>query len=648
MAGKGPRNPHPPPSQPSAMVPEASLFFGGRQETNGERGSAVHNNNIIMPRDNYDYQNINIPRPKFEAERIKNENNPPYHNLYDQKQVDVSVGCPLPAPQRSQTILKGIARPATEFSTIFDHPAVIEKKNSPKYNDIENCKKEKVRFVDYVEPVTSISPISQNSKTDLHKRMSYKILPKELDGDGFDQKRNEESPVPPEILKVLDWQNSQLKLLQQQVKALLQASPQNHAVAQSLQLPSENQLEKDIMLRQKTDEVKSHTPTQCSVSTNTSMLWPDIQQGLEKLKKTFNEDAEQESEIEPSATDIQESAIQVDISEDSGRSATSMNIDLPDYPASECSPDLRKQSLARYRTSWESPVLGESVSMYEEEQIQGVYNDILAKVNRLLVEPDPALVTNSNDGRTDIPVSMVKECPTISSDSIALCNRLRQLGVSFINPEDLDKNAEAQLTNEVSALFIPRAACPSNSVWQQSADTSLEISSLALKYLDEEQLSKLAIAHTRSENKRRDQKQEKLDVNFSLSSKEFLDRYGLNNTAHSLSSSILKTDRKPLSSIQNDVPNSNLNFELREEVWTGNYPFNGQRYIHVPENTAGQPDNLYTNCPSRNVRRMNIVNNERITEPRMSAERLQVKNTKPEVKNRILDITAIKNQPKLL
>ena len=39
---------------------------------------------------------------------------------------------------------------------------------------------------------------------------------------------SDSSPVPPDILKMLSWQNDQLKLLQEQVQALLQASPQQN------------------------------------------------------------------------------------------------------------------------------------------------------------------------------------------------------------------------------------------------------------------------------------------------------------------------------------------------------------------------------------------------------------------------------------
>ena len=67
-----------------------------------------------------------------------------------------------------------------------------------------------------------------------------------------------------------------------------------------------------------------------------------------------------------------------------------INIDLPDYAGSECSPDLRHRN--KEMVSWESPVLGESVSMYEQQQHQDVedaYHNIMSKVNQLLGEPLP-------------------------------------------------------------------------------------------------------------------------------------------------------------------------------------------------------------------------------------------------------------------
>lgn len=114
---------------------------------------------------------------------------------------------------------------------------------------------------------------------------------------------------------------------------------------------------------------------------------------------------------------------------DNESAQSALNIDLPDYPASDCSPDLKKQAsksnfdspvqqgsngestkqsgnsldspnqvgncmgspaqAGNSVASWESPVLGESVSMYEAEQMKEVYSDILSKVNKLLAEPEP-------------------------------------------------------------------------------------------------------------------------------------------------------------------------------------------------------------------------------------------------------------------
>jgi hypothetical protein len=67
-----------------------------------------------------------------------------------------------------------------------------------------------------------------------------------------------------------------------------------------------------------------------------------------------------------------------------------MHIDLPDFGGSECSPDLRQRSAGR-TVSWESPVLGESVSMYEAEE---TVQDILSNVKRLLAQPLPEPVTS--------------------------------------------------------------------------------------------------------------------------------------------------------------------------------------------------------------------------------------------------------------
>ena len=90
------------------------------------------------------------------------------------------------------------------------------------------------------------------------------------------------SPVHPDILKLLNWQNEQLKLLQEQVQVLLQSSPQ-------WKPPGASQVEIQTQTAALTDRAEERSPRatrSCSsVSTNTSTLWPEIQEGLERLEK---------------------------------------------------------------------------------------------------------------------------------------------------------------------------------------------------------------------------------------------------------------------------------------------------------------------------------------------------------------------------
>ena len=65
-------------------------------------------------------------------------------------------------------------------------------------------------------------------------------------------------------------------------------------------------------------------------------------------------------------------------------------------------------------------------------------------------------MTSGND-EAGMPVPSRNECPkaanelpTANSDSVALCNRLRQLGVSFINP------GNCFLNNEFAFVFSYR------------------------------------------------------------------------------------------------------------------------------------------------------------------------------------------------
>jgi hypothetical protein len=749
MDGSRPRHQHPSPSHPAVakiapMVPEVSLFFGGRdirQEQVQRSQFNVRQKNVFGQQQRMNYS------PAEDYNRFYSS---PVHPAYNN-----SIGSPLPPPMPTNRLLQNTTRPS-EFSRNFENLSLSESLHSngnQAHNYLatttteSNNNREKVNFVDYVQPLASHSPLCQLSRRKDGESKAHYSYDSDFRQGPRESKSADDSPLPPDILKVLNWQNDQLKLLQEQVSALLQASPQHNQkqhqhqqqypilgdskaneeepIKANTNIPAENEcgenqwnvvnnksgaysqsaskdINKDILDVQNTDgntegyskqngvNASASSGNQRSVATNTSTLWPEIQNGLRKLTEALNEEEEEDSYS--NAGEIRKSAIRVNNS-DNESAQSAINIDLPDYPASDCSPDLKKQQAVTNSwdspvqagnswqspgqagnscaTSWESPVLGESVSMYEAEKIQGVYTDILSKVNRLLAEPtENSRDSGESQGENKGSQGGKEEIQNSgTSIAVATCNRLRQLGVSFISPEDLFGGStlpsyqhQQTAMNEVSTLFLPRATQPSESVWQQSPDTSLEISSLALKYLDESQLSKLAMAHhSKGKSSSNVSAIQNSDVNMSLATQQFLNRYGLAANTGDTSPS-LKPDRRPLTPIQNNpvtaaataAGGSKQMLELRREVLRGKYitkEVGGANYAHAGENYCVENyemryniegaqhqcggERQHSNTQQQQVR---FDNNSRTPQHQQQ----------PEVKNRILDITAIRSQPKFL
>jgi hypothetical protein len=111
----------------------------------------------------------------------------------------------------------------------------------------------------------------------------------------------EESPgVPPEILRVLNWQNEQLKLLQEQVKLLLESSPRlNNRSESTLRQESPQQQHQPQQQQQQLPQYQQMVPEvgnsgrmSSTVATNTSTLWPEIQQGLARLQLIVEQEEE--------------------------------------------------------------------------------------------------------------------------------------------------------------------------------------------------------------------------------------------------------------------------------------------------------------------------------------------------------------------
>ena len=141
-----------------------------------------------------------------------------------------------------------------------------------------------------------------------------------------------------------------------------------------------------------------------------------------------------------------------------------------------------------------SPVLGESVSMYEREgersEDMRLYENILDRVQRLLATGE-----NKETSTEAVEVIEKKEEEVKHVDpQAATWDRLRQLGVSFISPGDLGTASASDQGQDT--LWLPQARLPASTAQPRlSPDASLAMNDLALKYLTDAELGQLAAVH---------------------------------------------------------------------------------------------------------------------------------------------------------
>jgi len=347
--------------------------------------------------------------------------------------------------------------------------------------------------------------------------------------------------IPPDIMSVLAWQNDQLAKLQDQVARLLAASPQGPAQHAGHLSPGQgghppahvatNQAEAGCSPVLK--RVSTPPTSRMSVSTSTSTLLPDMQTPLGRLSEG--------SKPPPSPQ-------------------SGACLDLPDYPTTPSGSTTSGKQMRRVgdMNTLDSPVLGESVSMYEgntsasdkgQEDVEEIYENILGQVKRLLAQDEnhqQDVAANRQEIMQPItttrqhnipPISPPQPPPTQPSDHLAPAqstttatwDRLRQLGVSFISPSDLVQPAPSS-SNPYNSIYPLQANIPSTTMVSPSPDTSLAINNLALKYLSDAELGRLAAQHNRQV--KTSSSQETRPAEYSLASHQFLARYGLGGGHH--------------------------------------------------------------------------------------------------------------------
>merc|ERR1719318_2097150 len=126
------------------------------------------------------------------------------------------------------------------------------------------------------------------------------------------------------------------------------------------------------------------------------------------------------------------------------------------------------------------------------------------------------------------PPSTRQEGMIVQPSSADTLDRLRQLGVSFISPSDLVPAPTPAPPNPYNSFFLPQATLPSTTIINPSPDTSLAINNLALKYLSDAELARLAGHHQHHQHaSKAPPGQAGRQAEYSLASHQFLARYGL-------------------------------------------------------------------------------------------------------------------------
>jgi len=631
MSSQAPRPPHPPPASPAIarvlpMVPELSLFMPGqprqpsslspshphqpvpaRQHNQLPARQPIHHNLVPQsdppPRPHLPPSHHLVPQSDFSREFLRSEatlflsgsTETPVRRV--QFQTDNS-----PGQVRQAGAEHGYqARPIN--SAVTGHGNQGRPSNPAGAGQVAgHSHSDRLRFPDQVQQLHRYDFGVQDS---LEQNTAQHVKPR-----SYDPNQEQHNPsvntqntlpppavappqipssLPPDIMSVLTWQNDQLAKLQDQVARLLAASPQNQAQYAPHPPPGQDAAPQTVVDNHGSPMLKkapclSQNTGKVSVSTSTSTLLPDMQPTIEKQ-------------------------MQIRVAGQEERQ------DGPEYPGTPSCSSSGQQVERGGMNTWDSPVLGESASMYlgntrekEQENVEMMYENILGQVQKLLAqdkeqyqqEGGTAVVSDQiigqeqqqhppthgniltlsqqrqeyappinsptqeyspptnpprqeyshpvqeNTYRQDYasptprqeyaPSSPPQSRPThpprnrgevladVSSNTATL-DRLRQLGVSFISQSDLAPAPPA--SNPYNSIFLPKANLPSTTLISPSPDTSLAINNLALKYLSDAELVKLAGHHNKQTRKEPTRQEVRQSAEYSLASHQFLVRHGL-------------------------------------------------------------------------------------------------------------------------
>ncbi|KAM4549233.1 SCL-interrupting locus protein homolog [Odontesthes bonariensis] len=359
--------------------------------------------------------------------------------------------------------------------------------------------------------------------------------------------------VPPDTYQLLLHQDRQLRLLQAQVQMLLEAQGK----LQSSTRPADTQTPRST--------------ASIAVETGASLFW-----GSDPLQE------EQASSPKPPPS----------ASSSPATSSHDLSVRRPVHaPKDDDITPFHEHSVG----GRQSPVLGESVSMYEAaDEQQSFYHNLMTQLNTRLQDADSQQEAEDESRRRSLSVSDRSQSSQSSQSSSSSSQRkpspegdpviratlrqLQQLGVD-VDQEDLTESDRTRLKAVESASMLasinPAAVISRLSAASEpttsalfpggSVDLSLEANAIALRYLSDSQLSRLSLGGHAPQKSPAPSSADSLlsPSNMSLATRKYMRRYGLIEEEDGEEEA-----RQPLTEAQNLklLPQSQLIRDLRPKM----------------------------------------------------------------------------------
>ncbi|KAM6455734.1 SCL-interrupting locus protein isoform 1-T1 [Liasis olivaceus] len=363
---------------------------------------------------------------------------------------------------------------------------------------------------------------------------------------------NEMMELSSDVYRILAEQHKQIKLLQAQIQQLLEAQTLRSCASRSIgnnSIQSEKQVEFVAMETQSSPGLHMKKSVSIAVSTGASLFWNTP---LEKKKESVKED-----EVEISNEDI---TLSMNTEKDSSQTSIASSLKAVDIPsfvesvhiveggANQSSTGLcngpldtgmdrasrQNENGNKCLQTRRSEGTDNNLEPTDEQNFecgitapanvspddQKIYQDILGQVNRFLRESSdesgPSLKEDliRDECATSLKINKAQKRGSASDmvlrdkDSVlnATLKQLRNLGVNFDSPEKMN-NVHKVENAGVLACINPEAIVPGlnyisfanvgmSGLTPTGADLSMEANAIALKYLNENQLSQLSLNHS--------------------------------------------------------------------------------------------------------------------------------------------------------